>query len=170
MSGLIIVFGVCRGVPLGILIVMVAGYLLLPVRMAINFPMVPPLTKHGIPVLAVLVIAALMASRNKGIYQRPGLLPKSWLARGLMEVFFARVEVAGEDLVPPDKGVLAVANHGNSLVDGLLLLAYLPRTPRFLAASTLWDRPVLRPFLAAAGWITMLYGEAIKDAYIGTFF
>lgn len=26
------------------------------------------------------------------------------------------------------------------------------------------------PFLAAAGWITMLYGEAIKDAYIGTFF
>lgn len=70
--------------PLGILIVMVAGYLLLPVRMAINFPMVPPLTKHGIPVLAVLVIAALMASKNKDIYQRPGLLPKSWLARGLM--------------------------------------------------------------------------------------
>lgn len=26
------------------------------------------------------------------------------------------------------------------------------------------------PFLAAAGWITMLYGEAIKDAYLGTFF
>ena len=26
------------------------------------------------------------------------------------------------------------------------------------------------PFLAAAGWISMLYGEAIKDAYVGTFF
>ena len=26
------------------------------------------------------------------------------------------------------------------------------------------------PFLAAAGWITMLFGEAIRDAYVGTFF
>ncbi|HXT52608.1 MAG TPA: 1-acyl-sn-glycerol-3-phosphate acyltransferase, partial [Thermoanaerobaculia bacterium] len=44
--------------------------------------------------------------------------------------------------------LLYVANHNNGLVDPLLVMAFLPGRPRFLAKDTLWRNPVLRPFLA----------------------
>ncbi len=46
---------------------------------------------------------------------------------------------------------MLVANHRNGLVDGLLLMAALPRFPRFLGKSTLFRIPVLWPFLKLAG-------------------
>jgi 1-acyl-sn-glycerol-3-phosphate acyltransferase len=47
--------------------------------------------------------------------------------------------------------VLFVANHANSLVDPLVLIARLPRTLRFLAKSTLWQNPAVRPLLELSG-------------------
>ena len=44
-----------------------------------------------------------------------------------------------------------VANHHNSLVDPLLLLATLGVRPRFLAKSTLWELPRIRSLLDLAG-------------------
>ncbi len=75
------------------------------------------------------------------------------LARLLTAVFFRSVEVQGVERVPPRGPVLFVANHGNALVDPLLLLARLPRAPRFLAKHTLWRNPIMRPFLTLAGAI-----------------
>lgn len=48
-----------------------------------------------------------------------------------------------------------VANHHSSLVDPVALIARLPRLPRFLAKSALWDTKFLplRPFLWLAGAI-----------------
>jgi 1-acyl-sn-glycerol-3-phosphate acyltransferase len=46
-----------------------------------------------------------------------------------------------------------VANHVNGLVDPLLILGFLPVRPRFLAKSTLWRNPLLRPVLALGGVI-----------------
>ena len=69
------------------------------------------------------------------------------LARLLTHVSYRSVEVRGGENVPAQSPVIFVANHGNSLVDPLLLVALLPRRVRFLAKSTLWKNPLLTPFM-----------------------
>jgi 1-acyl-sn-glycerol-3-phosphate acyltransferase len=71
------------------------------------------------------------------------------LARLVIAVFFRRIEVVGERHLEQLSGpVLFVANHNNGLVDPVLVIGLLPGRPRFLAKSTLWRNPALRPFLA----------------------
>ncbi len=73
------------------------------------------------------------------------------LTRLLATVFYRSVEVRGLEHVPADGPLVFVANHANSLVDPLLLIALLPRRIRFLAKSTLWQNPVLVPLLGLTG-------------------
>ncbi len=75
------------------------------------------------------------------------------LAGWICRVFFRQVVIVGAELVPRQGPVLFVANHGNGLVDPLLVMGFLPGRPRFLAKSTLWNNPVLRPFLRLGGVI-----------------
>ncbi len=75
------------------------------------------------------------------------------LARFLLRVFYGKIEIQGLERVPLDEPLVYVANHVNSLVDGALLLAYMPAPPRFLATSELWQIPILRPFLLWAAAI-----------------
>lgn len=82
---------------------------------------------------------------------RPRFVPG--FARGIFSIFFRRVELLGLSHVPEGGPVVFVANHPNGLVDPGLLVAFLPRPPRFLAKSTLWGNPVVRPFLDLAAAI-----------------
>jgi 1-acyl-sn-glycerol-3-phosphate acyltransferase len=75
------------------------------------------------------------------------------LARLLVTVFYRSAEIHGHESVPAHGPVLFVANHGNALVDPMVLIALLPRLPRFLAKHTLWENPAVRPLLALAGSI-----------------
>jgi len=75
------------------------------------------------------------------------------LARILLAVFYRSVEMQGLERVPERGPVLFVANHGNALVDPMVLLAVLPRLPRFLAKHTLWKNPAVWPLLNLAGAI-----------------
>lgn len=77
----------------------------------------------------------------------------AWLCRGLMAVFFREVRVQGFERVPRGVPLVLVANHHNSLIDPLLVLAHLDAHPRFLAKSTLWDLPVMRRLLDLGGVI-----------------
>ena len=72
------------------------------------------------------------------------------LARLLLRVFFRRIDVEGAARLPAGP-VLLVANHVNGLVDGLVLMAVLPRYPRFLGKATLYRILPLAPFLHLAG-------------------
>ena len=72
------------------------------------------------------------------------------LCRLVSRIFFRRIEIEGLDRLPAAGPLLIVSNHGNSLIDPMVLLAFVPRRQRFLAKSTLWDLAVLRPFLAMA--------------------
>ncbi|MCG8458316.1 MAG: 1-acyl-sn-glycerol-3-phosphate acyltransferase [Holophagales bacterium] len=82
---------------------------------------------------------------------RPRLV--AGLARTVLDVFYRQVQVVDRERVPESQGIVYVGNHVSSLLDSALLLAYMPRAPRFLAKSTLWQMPVLRPFLRLAAAI-----------------
>lgn len=75
------------------------------------------------------------------------------LARIVLRTFFHRVETHGVERAPTDRPVLVVANHFYGFVDPVMLMHVFGRLPRFLAKSTLWRRPLLRPLLALAGMI-----------------
>jgi 1-acyl-sn-glycerol-3-phosphate acyltransferase len=78
------------------------------------------------------------------------------LVRLVLRVFFREVEVAGAERLPAGVPLVLVANHVNGLIDPLLLIGPLPTVelpPRFLGKSTLWQNPLVRPFLDLAGAI-----------------
>ena len=69
------------------------------------------------------------------------------LVRGLVGLFYRRIEVSGLENLPREGPVLLVANHNNGLVDPMVVLRALPRPVVFVAKSTLWRIPVLRALL-----------------------
>jgi len=83
------------------------------------------------------------------------------LARLLVRVFFRRIDVEGADRMPADGPLVLVGNHINGLVDGLVLMAALPRYPRFLGKATLYRILPLAPFLHLAGVVPV---HRAKDA------
>jgi glycerol-3-phosphate O-acyltransferase / dihydroxyacetone phosphate acyltransferase len=87
------------------------------------------------------------------------------LDRALLAGFFRSIEVEGAERVPRQGPVVIVANHVNGLVDPMLVLGCLPRFPRFLGKSTLWDIAPLRPFLA---WAQVIPVYRRQDAGVDT--
>ncbi len=65
----------------------------------------------------------------------------------LLKVFFKRIRVIGPGAIPVEGPLLLTANHVNSLLDPLILLAVAPRPVRFLAKAPLFRQPVVAPFL-----------------------
>ena len=78
-----------------------------------------------------------------------------WLGRLVLDAFYRRIEMVGADKVPAQGPLIVVANHSNSLVDGAVIISYLPRMSRFLGASTVWDYRPIRPLLNAAGVVPL---------------
>lgn len=62
---------------------------------------------------------------------------------GLLRLFYPRIEVQGQDYIPPTGPVIFVANHPNGLLDPMVLTASTGRPVRFLAASYLFRIPVI---------------------------
>jgi acyl-[acyl-carrier-protein]-phospholipid O-acyltransferase/long-chain-fatty-acid--[acyl-carrier-protein] ligase len=68
------------------------------------------------------------------------------LLRGLLRLLY-RVEVSGlEHYARTGPRCLIIANH-TSLLDGVLLYAWLPETPTFAINTQIASRPLFRPFL-----------------------
>jgi 1-acyl-sn-glycerol-3-phosphate acyltransferase len=73
------------------------------------------------------------------------------LARGLVRLFFRRIQVRGLENVPNSGAVLFAANHPNMLMDPLLLGTCQPRPLSFLAKATLFRSRLLGRFLVSCG-------------------
>lgn len=63
--------------PGAIVVVVVAGYLLLPERFVVDFPLLPSLDKHSIPILSVLLLLVVLGARTRTIPTLPGVLPRN---------------------------------------------------------------------------------------------
>ena len=73
------------------------------------------------------------------------------LIRLLLAVFYRRIEVVGAERVPASGGLIIAANHHNSVVDAMILLAVVPRRLRTLAKAQLFNHPMIGPFLRLLG-------------------
>jgi len=68
-----------------------------------------------------------------------------------LKLFYARIEVVGAEHVPAAGPLVVAANHHNSVVDAMLLLAVIPRRLRTLAKAPLFHHPLIGPFLRLMG-------------------
>ena len=75
----------------------------------------------------------------------------SALCRFLLEVFYPRLEVIGAERIPARGPLIVAANHHNSVVDAMILVAVVPRWLRTLANAPLFKHPLIGPFLKAMG-------------------
>lgn len=73
------------------------------------------------------------------------------LIRILLAIFYRRVEVIGAERIPPEGPLILAANHHNSVVDAMILIAVAPRPLRTLAVATLFSHPLMGPFLRMIG-------------------
>jgi 1-acyl-sn-glycerol-3-phosphate acyltransferase len=73
------------------------------------------------------------------------------LSRLLLRLFYSRIELVGAENVPARGALIVAANHHNSIVDAMLLLALIPRRVRVLANAPLFRHFLIGPFLRALG-------------------
>jgi glycerol-3-phosphate O-acyltransferase / dihydroxyacetone phosphate acyltransferase len=73
------------------------------------------------------------------------------LVRLLLALFYRRIDVAGAERIPATGPLIVAANHHNSLVDAMLVLAVVPRRLRTLAKAPLFRHPLIGPFLRLVG-------------------
>lgn len=83
----------------------------------------------------------------------PGYVLVRALSRFLLRLFYARIEVVGVENVPAAGALIVAANHHNSIVDAMLLIAVIPRRLRVLAKASLFRHPLIGPFLRAVGGV-----------------
>jgi 1-acyl-sn-glycerol-3-phosphate acyltransferase len=74
-----------------------------------------------------------------------------FLVRGLLALFYRRLDVVAGERIPATGPLVVAANHHNSLVDAMLLLAVVPRRLRTLANAPLFRHPLIGPFLRLVG-------------------
>ena len=73
------------------------------------------------------------------------------LSRLLLGLFYERVEAVGEENVPPEGPLVVAANHHNSIVDAMILMAAFRRPLRVLANAPLFRHVLIGPFLRLVG-------------------
>jgi 1-acyl-sn-glycerol-3-phosphate acyltransferase len=71
--------------------------------------------------------------------------------RVLLRLFYRRVDVVGAERIPLRGPLIIAANHHNSLVDPMLIMATFPRRITVLANAPLFRHPLIGPFLHAVG-------------------
>jgi len=73
------------------------------------------------------------------------------IVRIAVTLFFRRIDVAGLEQIQPEGPLIIAANHPNTMVDPLVLMAILKREVHFLAASVLFRYPFFAFFLRRSG-------------------
>jgi len=75
------------------------------------------------------------------------------IIRGLVRLYYPRIEITHGERVPAKGPTLLLANHPNSLLDPVLVGITAKRPVRFLAKAPLFDVPVLGRLIKALGMV-----------------
>lgn len=70
-------------------------------------------------------------------------LVKFWM-RVILLLYFKKIEIRNEHLVPDKGAIMFLPNHQNALLDPLIIAAFGKRKPYFLTRSDVFTNPVLR--------------------------
>lgn len=81
------------------------------------------------------------------------------IARGLVKMYYGKVQVSDADRVPQTGPLLVCANHANSLLDPVLVGVAVGRPVRFMAKAPLFDAPVFGRLMRALGMIPAFRGQ-----------
>ncbi len=73
--------------------------------------------------------------------------------RGFVSLYYPRIEIEGAERIPQTGPVLLCANHGNSLIDPVIIGIAAVRPVRFMAKAPLFDHPILGPPMSALGMV-----------------
>src|SRR5947199_4584591 len=73
------------------------------------------------------------------------------MIRLLLWLFYRRIDVVGRERIPSAGGVIVAANHHNSVVDAMLVIAIVPRAVSVLANAPLFRHPLIGPLLHMLG-------------------
>ncbi len=76
--------------------------------------------------------------------------------RQIARLYFREIERVGDAPGPDTRGRVIVANHQNALIDPILVLTDAGCDVSPIAKSTLWDIPVLKQLLDAAGAVPIV--------------
>ena len=90
------------------------------------------------------------------------MLSLAKLVRGVLAVFFRRIEVEGLENVPKEGGGLLVAWHPNGLIDPGLVLATFPRRVVFGARHGLFKWPGLGWLLRSLGTVPLYRSKDVR--------
>lgn len=85
------------------------------------------------------------------------------LTRLLLRLFYSRIEVVGRENVPATGPLIVAANHHNSIVDAMILIATFDRPLRVLANAPLFRHPLIGPFLRAMGGLPVRRRQEAGD-------
>ena len=86
------------------------------------------------------------------------------LGRTVLSVFYREIEVIGLENFPKSGAAIVVGNHNNSLIDAVVIASILPRMPRFLAASTVWDYKPIAPRFTGTSYYPSRQVALVRDA------
>jgi hypothetical protein len=139
-------FGNLR-IPLAMSISLVAGYLLLPERTALDLPMLPSLDKHTVPALTALLVLLGTSWRDA----RPTWLPSNGLARLMVLALFAASFVTVATNLDPVgfRPGLRLYDGFSAVLSMILQLLPLLLARKFLARAE--DHRTLLAVLCVAG-------------------
>lgn len=81
------------------------------------------------------------------------------LVRWFVALYYPRIEIADSDHIPQTGPVLLCANHGNSLIDPVIIGIAARRPVRFMAKAPLFEHPLLGPPMTALGMVPAFRGS-----------
>jgi 1-acyl-sn-glycerol-3-phosphate acyltransferase len=87
---------------------------------------------------------------------------QAW-ARSAIHVVYRRTQVTGLHHLPLDRPAILAANHSNALADIAVIVAKVPKFPRFLAAASWWKSGPARVLFRLGGVIPIHRGRDGTD-------
>jgi len=160
-----------KSIQVATLVTIIGGFMLLPVSTFVDFPLIPPLGKHSIPVLAAIIGCRLIKKQKIKYFTNKGLLQV--LVISLFLGAFITAELNADKVILAGKFISGLTLHD---AISAVVATFLSVTPFFIGKQffrSYQDQLLMFRFLAIAGLIysiPMLYEIRMSPQLHGLFY